>query len=151
MFDKCSLKAQGMSKNLAQTFWRDDPDAFAKRVKGRQQINRGWDRWWHIPAWVAPLHWWWIPGTFFGLSCILIKGIGVFFVLNSFTLAIKKLCYNTEKRPSFSILPQWPIQVRNWSRYQNEWIFGKLPKGGGGSFSIQKIILQVLGTSNRAF
>ena len=25
-----------MSKNLAQTFWKDDSDAFAKCVKGRQ-------------------------------------------------------------------------------------------------------------------
>ena len=31
------------------------------------------------------------------------------------------------------------------SGYQNEWIFGKLPKGArGGSFSIQKFMLQIL-------
>ena len=29
-------------------------------------------------------------------------------------------------------------------RYQNGWIFGKVPKGGGVAFSIQKNILQVL-------
>ena len=48
-------------------------------------------------------HWWWIPGNIFGLSCILIRGIGVIFVLTSFTLVITKSCLDTEKGPSFSI------------------------------------------------
>ena len=34
--------------------------------------------------------------------------------------------------------------------YQIGWIFGKVPKGGG-SFSIQKFMWQILGTLNRAF
>ena len=38
-----------------------------------------------------------------------------------------------------------------WLR-QIGWIFGKVPKGGGGgSFSIQKFMLQILGTINKAF
>ena len=43
--------------------------------------------------------------------------------------------------------------VREGARYQIEWIFGKVPKGEGGgkSFSIQKFMLQILGTLNRAF
>ena len=42
------------------------------------------------------------------------------------------------------------LLVREGWRYQIGWIFGKVPKGGG-SFSIQKIILQNLETLNRAF
>ena len=49
-------------------------------------------------------------GHLFGLSCILIKGIGVFFVLNSFTLAIKKLCYNTEKGLHFPFYHSDPFK-----------------------------------------
>ena len=41
--------------------------------------------------------------------------------------------------------------LRDGWRYQNGWIFGKVPKGWGVSFSMQKIILQILGTLNRAF
>ena len=41
--------------------------------------------------------------------------------------------------------------LREESRYQIVWIFGKVPKGERGSFSIQKSILQILGTLNRAF
>ena len=40
--------------------------------------------------------------------------------------------------------------LRDGWRYQIGWIFGKVPKGGG-SFSIQKLMLQTLGTLNRAF
>ena len=39
--------------------------------------------------------------------------------------------------------------LREGSCYQFRWVFGKVP--GGGSFSIQKFILQILGTLNRAF
>ena len=46
------------------------------------------------------------------------------------------------------LLHQW---FRDGSGYQDEWIFGKLPKRGGGSFSIKKFMLQILGTLNRAF
>ena len=43
--------------------------------------------------------------------------------------------------------------IREGSCYQIGWIFGKVPKGGRGegSFSIQKFMLQILGTLNRAF
>ena len=34
------------------------------------------------------------------------------------------------------------LYIRDGWRYQNGWIFGKVPKGGGGSFSIQKFVLQ---------
>ena len=40
--------------------------------------------------------------------------------------------------------------LREGSHYQFGWIFRKVPRGGG-SFSIQKFILQILGTLNRAF
>ena len=40
--------------------------------------------------------------------------------------------------------------LRERRRYQIGWIFGKFPKGEG-SFSIQKFMLQILGTLNRAF
>ena len=43
-----------------------------------------------------------------------------------------------------------PWLKEGWLR-QVGWIFGKVPKGGGASFSIQKIMLQILGTLNRAF
>ena len=41
--------------------------------------------------------------------------------------------------------------IRDRSHYQIGWIFGKAPKGGRGPFSIQKFILQILGTLNRPF
>ena len=37
-----------------------------------------------------------------------------------------------------------------WLR-QIGWLFGKVPNGGRGSFSIQRYMLQILGTLNRAF
>ena len=40
--------------------------------------------------------------------------------------------------------------LRERRRYQIGWIFGKFPKGEG-SFSIQKFMLQILGTLDRAF
>ena len=40
--------------------------------------------------------------------------------------------------------------LRERRRYQIGWIFGKFPKGEG-SFSIQKFMLQILRTLNRAF
>ena len=42
-------------------------------------------------------------------------------------------------------------KLREESGYQIGWFFGKVPKGEGGSFSIKKIILQILGTLKRAF
>ena len=37
-------------------------------------------------------------------------------------------------------IPKMIDVVREGSRYQFGWIFGKVPKGGGGSFSIQKFM-----------
>ena len=45
--------------------------------------------------------------------------------------------------------PDYQMALREGWLYQIGWIFGKVP--GGGSFSIQKFILQILGTLNRAF
>ena len=56
---------------------------------------------------------------------------------------------NSLKHRKFLLLPK--LNLREGSRYQIRWIFGKVPKGGGGSFSIQKFMLQILGTLNRAF
>ena len=41
--------------------------------------------------------------------------------------------------------------LRDGSRYHIKWILGKVPKGGGASFSIQKFILQILDFLLRAF
>ena len=43
------------------------------------------------------------------------------------------------------------LPLREADPFQNGWIFGKSSKGGGGSFSIQKFMLQILGTLNKAF
>ena len=45
-----------------------------------------------------------------------------------------------------------PLYFREGRCYQIRWIFGKVPKReGGGSFLIQKFILQIFGTLSRAF
>ena len=43
------------------------------------------------------------------------------------------------------------LLIREGGRYQIRWIFEKVPKRGRWSFSIQKIMLQILGTLNRTF
>ena len=43
------------------------------------------------------------------------------------------------------------LLIREGGRYQIRWIFEKVPKRGRWSFSIQKSMLQILGTLNRAF
>ena len=48
-------------------------------------------------------------------------------------------------------LPGLVSKLREGSGYQIGWIFGKLPRGGGWSISIQKIMLHILGTLNKTF
>ena len=43
-------------------------------------------------------------------------------------------------------LPSLLHKLRDGPRCQIGRIFGEVPKGGGGSFSIQKSMLQILGT-----
>ena len=84
---------------------------------------------------------------------------------NGKQLSIVKYCYvlvhvkvvqtNIAKYPKYlNCWISYPLLIsavlRERRRYQIGWIFGKFPKGEG-SFSIQKFMLQILGTLNRAF
>ena len=71
--------------------------------------------------------------------------IGIF---SDSSLSTKKWV-KSEARKYFS-RPDSVVLLREGSGYQIGWIVGKVSKGGG-SFSIRKFMLQILGTLNRAF